>query len=164
VSSGPYPTKASKANRGHNALAPAAAARVQDIARRCATAAKATRTAKRTPSAASRSTASSNSPGAQQRANMGPPFTEQYGGSTEMPPPPVPQQAQQQAQQSQIGVPSNSFVQQPQTNGVVVNGAVPVQNGTVSMEAPNYAAFVPQAQMQFQQPVPQWTWAPGGQG
>ncbi|BEI89186.1 uncharacterized protein CcaverHIS019_0205480 [Cutaneotrichosporon cavernicola] len=157
--SGPYQTKASKATRVQT-LAPAAAARVQDIARRCAIAAKATRTTERAASNTSRSTGtgSSGSPGDHRRASVSdasgtvslvPPFSElspHGSGSTDMPPPPVPRQGQ-------MGIPSTSFPAQ-QMN---VNGKVPT-------DAQSYAAFVPKAPGQSQQtlgpPAQPWSWPP----
>ncbi|BEJ11931.1 hypothetical protein CspHIS471_0203910 [Cutaneotrichosporon sp. HIS471] len=160
ASSGPYQTKASKATRVQT-LAPAAAARVQDIARRCAIAAKATRTTERAASNTSRSTGtgSSGSPGDHRRASvsdasgsasLGPPFSELSpygsGGSTDMPPPPVPRQGQ-------MGIPSTSFPAQPMN-----------ANGKVPMEAQSYATYVPQPPGQFQQtvepPAQPWSWPP----
>ncbi|GMK54258.1 hypothetical protein CspeluHIS016_0108440 [Cutaneotrichosporon spelunceum] len=167
ASSSPYPTKDSKAVRAQP-LAPAAAARVQDIARRCVTAAKATRSSERSASITSRSTgtasASTGSPCDQRSASMsdvsgatslGPPLNgySPYGGSTDMPPPPVPRPGQ-------TGVPSTSFAVQQ------TNGSVPFQNGNVTMETQGgFATFVPPAPTQFhrqpvEQPGAQWRWPP----
>lgn len=162
-SSVPSRTKG-KAVRSPSTLAPAAAARVQVIARRCASAAKATRTIPRggrTPSATSRSSVSSSSSSDPNRvvsvhggsASGIPEVAPSYAGEIpafapgvpEMPPPPIPTQQQQGLQHmhpTQMPTPpytSPSLQQQPQqqVRQPPVVGGVPVgQNGAPPMGAP----------------------------
>lgn len=103
------------------------------------------------------------------------------GLTTDMPPPPLPAQQGQQSQQmlqpmQSTNAPYQMPMQQPLQSSlqpplqpvqpVLVNGTVPLQNGSVSMPTlppSNYnATYNQQPAMQFQQPVQQWsTWAPG---
>lgn len=184
----PYHLNGGKPGRLPSALAPAAAARVQDIARRCASAAKASRSTtrgRRTPSATSRSSVSSSSSSDPARIvsrshnprEMRPPsfvgdasfageVSAFIGGDVpEMPPPPVPtQHAPPPLAHSSV---VSSYPLPTQLPTPPLNGTLPVgQNGTFPMApSSNFTTSYqqqPPSQPQFQQAIQQWsTWASG---